>query len=289
MIEPRRGSTPVEVDRRRGTAREVVRDRVAVEEPLEIRLEVPGDGPAGVAVHPVAVTMRTPGHDFELAAGFLFSEGLVGAREEIRTISYCTGPETQEFNVVSVALRPGVPFDPSLLTRNFYTTSSCGVCGKASLDAVEVKGCTPFPPGSGPHLDPTVLRGLPDALRRAQGVFRRTGGLHAAALVAPDGTLEVVREDVGRHNAVDRVVGHALLAGELPRTDALLLVSGRASFEILQKALAAGIPAVAAVGAPSSLAVDLARRFGMTLVGFLNRDGFNVYTGRERVQGWVSE
>jgi FdhD protein len=285
MIVPGRGSVPVEVDRRRGDERRTVRDRVASEEPLEIRLEVPGgDGDGSEPqVHPVAVTMRTPGNDFELAAGFLFSEGIIGSRDDVRTISYCTGPETQEYNVVSVALREGAPFDPTLLNRNFYTTSSCGVCGKASLDAVEVKGCVAFPPVSGPTLVPQVLRGLPDALRAAQGVFRRTGGIHAAALVGSDGSFRVVREDVGRHNAVDRVVGHAFLAGAIPPPEGLLLVSGRASFEILQKALAAGVPAVAAVGAPSSLAVDLARRFGMTLIGFLSERGFNVYTGGERV------
>ncbi len=282
MIVPRRGSEVVEVDRRRGEDRGLVRDRVAVEEPLEIRLEVVGASGAP-AVHPVAVTMRTPGDDFELAAGFLFSEGLIRSRDEIRTISYCTGPETQEYNVVSVALREGVSFDPALLNRNFYTTSSCGVCGKASLDAVEVKGCVPFPAGSGVRMEPRVLKQLPQALREGQGVFQRTGGIHAAALVASDGSFRVLREDVGRHNAVDRIVGHVLLAGTVPPEEGLLLVSGRASFEILQKALAAGIPAVAAVGAPSSLAVDLARRFGMTLVGFLSERGFNVYTGMERV------
>jgi FdhD protein len=185
--------------------------------------------------------------------------------------------------VVSVALRAGAAFDPGLLDRNFYTTSSCGVCGKASLEAVEVRGCPIFPADSGPRLDPVVLRGLPDALRKGQELFRHTGGIHAAALVRADGTFVVLREDVGRHNAVDKVVGHQLLEKRLPANDSLLMVSGRTSFEILQKALAAGIPAVAAVGAPSSLAVDLARRFGMTLVGFLREAGFNVYAGGNRI------
>lgn len=282
MITPRKGSASVRIDRFRGGSRSAVRDRVAVEEPMEIRLERPGTG-GEAEVHQVAVTMRTPGDDFELAVGFLFSEGLLAGREDVAAVTYCTGPETQEYNVVSVRLRPGAAFDPGLLNRNFYTTSSCGVCGKASLEAVEVRGCPIFPEGSGPELRPAVLRTLPDRLRERQGVFDRTGGLHAAALVAPDGTLEVVREDVGRHNAVDKVVGHELLEDRLPTEGRLLLVSGRASFEILQKALAAGIPAVAAVGAPSSLAVDLARRFGMTLVGFLGADGYNVYAGQARV------
>lgn len=282
MIVPRRGSVRVRVERRRDGSRRTVRDRVAAEEPMEIRLEVAGSG-GRTATHQVAVTMRTPGDDFELAAGFLFSEGLVGDRDDVAGLSYCTGPQTQEYNVVSVALRPGAPFDPELLNRNFYTTSSCGVCGKASLEAVEVRGCAIFPEGSGPLLIPGVLRGLPDALREAQGVFRRTGGIHAAALVDADGAFHVVREDVGRHNAVDKAVGHFLLEGRLPARDMLLLVSGRTSFEILQKALAAGVPAVAAVGAPSSLAVELADRFNMTLMGFLGNKGFNVYAGGERV------
>jgi FdhD protein len=282
MITPRRGSAAVRVDRVRGGSRSAVKDRVAVEEPMEIRMDLPGpDGQ--VATHQVAVTMRTPGDDFELAVGFLFSEGLLEGRGDVASVTYCTGPETQEYNVVSVRLRPGASFDPALLNRNFYTTSSCGVCGKASLEAVEVRGCPVFPEGSGPTLDPEILRTLPDRLREKQGVFDRTGGLHAAALVDPEGTLQVVREDVGRHNAVDKVVGHELLEGRLPAEDRLLLVSGRASFEILQKALTAGIPTVAAVGAPSSLAVDLARQFGMTLVGFLGPSGYNVYAGSERI------
>jgi FdhD protein len=283
VISPRRGSTTVQVDRLRDGSRRSLRDRVAVEEPLEVRIERPD--PAGrLITHQVAVTMRTPGDDFELAAGFLHGEGLIRDRRDVRTIRYCSGPEPQEYNLVSVELAPGVSFDPALLDRNFYTTSSCGVCGKASLDAVEVRGCSRFDPGDGARFASGVLTGLPDALREHQGVFQRTGGIHAAALALPDGTLDVVREDVGRHNAVDKVVGHELLGGRLPAADrGLLLVSGRASFEILQKALAAGICTVAAVGAPSSLAVELAGRFGMTLLGFLGPGGFNVYTGSQRV------
>jgi FdhD protein len=284
MIAPRRGSAPVRVERLREGARSEVRDRVAVEEPMEIR--VVEKTPRGAArTHRVAVTMRTPGDDFELAVGFLFAEGLLGGRDEVGTVSYCAGPERAEYNVVSVELRPGVQVDPSLLNRNFYTTSSCGVCGKASLDAVEVRGCRAFTADSGPRLSSEVLRGLPAALREGQGVFDRTGGIHAAALVEGDGRLRVLREDVGRHNAVDKALGHELLAGRIPAGDVLLLVSGRASFEILQKALAAGVAAVAAVGAPSSLAVELAGQFGMTLVGFLREDGFNVYSGGDRLEG----
>ncbi|MFW5904671.1 MAG: formate dehydrogenase accessory sulfurtransferase FdhD [bacterium] len=282
MIQPSRESATVRIRRVRGDGLRELRDRVAVEEPMEIRLEVPP--PHEVAgTHQVAVTMRTPGHDFELAAGFLFCEGLLEGKEDLRILTYCTEPKAQEYNVVSARLAPGVAFDPGLLDRNFYTTSSCGVCGKASLEAVEVRGCPVFPEGSGPSWQPDRLRALPAALRHRQGTFRRTGGLHGAALARSDGTLAVVREDGGRHNAVDKVVGHLLLGDALPAEEGLLVVSGRASFEILQKALAAGIPGVAAVGAPSSLAVDLARRFNMTLVGFLDAEGFNVYAGGERV------
>jgi FdhD protein len=282
VLVPGRPSARIQVERRRGGPSRTVQDRVAVEEPMEIRLRTQTPGEAA-QTHQVAVTMRTPGDDFELAAGFLFSEGLVGGREDIHRLTYCTGPETQEYNVVEVSLRSGAEFDPSLLNRNFYTTSSCGVCGKASLEAVEVRGCPVFPDQVGPRVPADVLVRLPDTLREGQGTFQRTGGLHAAALVDGDGTFRILREDVGRHNAVDKVVGHELLEGRVPAEEALLLVSGRASFEILQKALAAGIPMVAAVGAPSSLAVDLARQFGMTLVGFLHADGFNVYAGGQRV------
>ena len=284
MLAPRRETSRVpRIRYRRGVPERPDRDLAATEEPMEVRVAHPRDG--GVDTRSVSVTMRTPGDDFELAAGFLFSEGLIGRRRDIRTITYCTGPETQEYNVVSVALRPGVTFDQALLDRNFYTTSSCGVCGKASLEAVEVRGCPVFPEGSGPVWAPGMLKGLPAALREGQGVFQRTGGIHAAALVRPDGSFVSLREDVGRHNAVDKVVGHQLLEGGIPADGTLLMVSGRTSFEILQKALTAGVPGVAAVGAPSSLAVDLAREFGMTLVGFLRDDGFNVYAGGGRVEG----
>jgi FdhD protein len=257
-------------------------DLVAAEEPLEIRV-VHVDQGRSVST-PVAVTMRTPGHDFDLAAGFLFTEGIIHGPETVARIGYCTdGPADQENNVVNVYLRPDAAFDPALVSRNFYMTSSCGVCGKASLDTLRVQGCRPV--ASGPlTVDAATLCRLFDELRRPQAVFEATGGLHAAGLFDATGSLLVLREDVGRHNAVDKVIGHRLLAGDLPLSDAVLVVSGRTSFEIMQKAAMAGVPLVAAVGAPSSLAVETALEFGMTLVGFLRPDRFNVYTGPQRIQ-----
>ena len=251
------------------------RDSIATEEPLEIRAAGPGQEPVSVAV-----TMRTPGADMELAAGFLFTEGLVGSREEISTIRYCgpEGPEEQWYNVVTVHLRR--PFDAGRFQRNFYATSSCGVCGKASIDQIEVR-CPPLEPG--PAVGRSVVAGLPDTARAAQDVFEATGGLHAAALFSAGGALAVLREDVGRHNAMDKVVGHELLAGRLPASEAIVLVSGRASFELVQKAAVAGIPVLCAVSAPSTLAVEAARRLGLTLVGFLRGSRFNVYAHPERI------
>ncbi len=277
MITPRRSSARLGIARIRGDERRDVRDVVAVEEPMEIRLSVPGSGE-----HRVAVTMRTPGDDFELAAGFLHGEGLVTRRSDVVDLRYCTDVEPQEYNIVTVSLASTAPFDPASLDRNFYTTSSCGVCGKASLEAVEIRGCAPLPPGR-PAVAGSIVRRLPEVLRERQRVFERTGGLHAAGLFRPDGELVSIREDVGRHNAVDKVVGEAFLDGRLPLADHVLAVSGRASFEIMQKALAAGIPVLVAVGAPSSLAVDVAREFGMTLVGFTKPDGYNVYAGEDRL------
>jgi FdhD protein len=253
-------------------------DYLATEEPLEIRLVVGG------ARATVAVTMRTPGADFELAAGFLYGEGVISGRADIGRISYCTDPgidAEQQYNIVNVRLMAAALPDLHSLDRHFMTSSACGVCGKASLDALELRGCPVVP--AGPALDPAVLPRLPDALRERQGLFESTGGLHAAGLFTPDGQLVALREDVGRHNAVDKLVGWAVMDGRLPLHDHLLMVSGRSSYEILQKALAAGIPVVCAVSAPSSLAVDLARRFGMTLVGFLRGERFNVYAGEERL------
>ncbi len=232
-------------------------------------------------VHALAVTMRTPGDDFDLVAGFLHGEGVVSGREQLTELTYCRGGEAQQYNIVEARLAAGVAPDLERLKRNFYTTSSCGVCGKASLDAVEVLACDPLP--QGPALDGAVLHALPDRLREAQKVFDRTGGLHAAGLFSFAGEPLIVREDVGRHNAVDKTLGRALLEGHLPARDHVLVVSGRASFELVQKAVVAGVPAMVAVGAPSSLAVDLARRFGMTLVGFARDRGFNVYAGEERL------
>jgi FdhD protein len=258
-------------------------DSVAAEEPLEIRV-VRQDGDEAVTTS-ISITMRTPGEDFELAAGFLFTEGLVDGAEAVERISYCVDEFVdQQYNVVSVYLRPGVSLDPTRFARNFYTTSSCGVCGKASLEALRTQGCRPV--GSTDMVVAAgTLCGLPAALRGSQAVFQQTGGLHAAGLFDDRGRFMLLREDVGRHNAVDKVVGERLLAGAMPLGDSILLVSGRASFEIMQKAAMAGIPVVAAVGAPSSLAVETAQEFGMTLVGFLRPDGFNVYTGAERIAG----
>ena len=249
-------------------------DRLATEEPMEIRVDEPGG-----EQRTLAVTMRTPGHDFELAAGFLFTEGLIDPGD-LRGVRYCDVPrEEQHYNVVTVAV--GRPL-PDLAARAFYTTSSCGVCGKASLEALDVQ-CAPVAPG--PEVAPEVLTALPEELRRVQRVFDRTGGLHAAALFDAGGKLLSSREDVGRHNAVDKVIGAELLAGRLPLSERILLVSGRASFEIVQKAARAGIPIICAVSAPSSLAVDTARRFGMTLAGFLRDERFNVYAGPQRIAG----
>jgi FdhD protein len=265
----RTGIVAIEGGRRRQR-----RDRLATEEPMEIRVDEPGADQRNVAV-----TMRTPGHDFDLAAGFLFTEGLIDGGHEVRGIRYCAVPrEEQHYNVVSVGVtRRLTDFE---LQRNFYATSSCGICGKASLEAIETR-CAPV--AEGPVVDAAVLLRLPDELRRAQSVFDSTGGLHAAALFDVDGRVMVVREDVGRHNAVDKVIGSELLAGRVPLSDRIMLVSGRAGFEILQKAARAGVPIVCAVSAPSSLAVDTARRFGMTLAGFLRDERFNVYSHPERI------
>jgi len=232
----------------------------------------------------VAVTMRTPGNDFDLAAGFLHGEGVIGSRDDIEHITYCVDPDidaAQQYNIVNFTLRGNLAPDLAPLERHFYTTSACGVCGKASLDTLRVRSCPVIQPG--PEIPAEVLYSLPGKLGEAQDVFQKTGGLHAAALFDTTGQPIQVREDVGRHNALDKLIGWALLQGKLPLSDSILLVSGRSSFEILQKALAAGIPIVCAISAPSSLAVDLAREFGITLVGFLRGERCNVYTSPERV------
>ena len=280
MISPGKGLLRVQISRLADGRLVERKDVVTVEEPLEIRVEFTRNGVRETSA--VSVTMRTPGNDFELAAGFLYGEGLLGRREDLAEISYCQGDEPQAYNIVVVRLRPGVFFDPDSLSRNFYMSSSCGVCGKASLEAVEVRGCERLP-DEGLSLDPAILSGLPEKLRAEQGLFDRTGGIHAAGRFDEAGELISVREDVGRHNAVDKIVGEAFLAGDLPLGRTILAVSGRTSFEIMQKALAAGIPLVVAVGAPSSLAVDLAKRFNMSLLGFTRSEGFNVYAGSDRI------
>jgi len=256
-----------------GARREL--DSLAAEEPLELRV----DG------KPISVTMRTPGHDMELAHGFLLTEGVLGAANEVSSARYCDSVDDRgrnTYNVLDVALAPGVEPPDVGLERNFYTTSSCGVCGKASLDAVRLK--TRFSPATDAvSVTPATLSGLPDTLRAAQKLFDSTGGLHAAGLFEPDGELLVAREDVGRHNAVDKVLGWALLAGRIPAAGTVLMVSGRASFELAQKAVMAGVPVLAAVSAPSSLAVELAADAGLTLIGFLRGQTMNVYTGTQRI------
>jgi FdhD protein len=254
-------------------------DTLVAEEPLEIRLNG----------KPLAITMRTPGDDFALAAGFLVSEGVFGRADEVQNIVYCAGATvdgSNTYNVVDVRTAPGVVLPDITLERNVYTTSSCGLCGKASLDAVRTTARWAIDDGADTppvRLEPALLAGLPDRLREAQRVFDRTGGLHAAALFTEDGEMLDVREDVGRHNAVDKLVGRALQRGDLPLSRTILLVSGRASFELAQKAVMAGIPVLAAVSAPSSLAVDLAAETGLTLVGFLRGPSMNVYAGEHRI------
>ncbi len=249
-------------------------ETLVVEEPLEIRVN-------GAAV---TVTMRTPGADFELAQGFLLTEGIIAGRDDVLTIRYCGGAVggANTYNVLDVTLAAGVPAPTLDVTRNFYTTSSCGVCGKASLDAVRLIGR--FAPGADPAtVAAATLQAMPTQLRSAQKVFDSTGGLHAAALFGADGTMLAVREDVGRHNAVDKVIGWALEHRRVPLAGSVLLVSGRASFELTQKAVLAGIPVLAAVSAPSSLAVSLAEESGITLVAFLREDSMNVYTRADRI------
>lgn len=247
-------------------------DTLVVEEPLEIRLN-------GT---PLAVTMRTPGDDFELAAGFLVSEGVIAGPDDLATIRHCTGAPADSDNIVDVTLAPGVPAPVETLSRHTVTTSACGLCGKSSLDAVRTT--TRFDVSADPATIavPTMLA-LPERLRAAQRVFDRTGGLHAAGLFTPAGETRWVREDVGRHNAVDKVVGHAALRGGLPLAGSVLVVSGRASFELVQKSVMAGIPAMAAVSAPSTLAVHLAEEAGLTLAGFVRGATMNVYTAPHRL------
>ena len=250
------------------------KDTLAVEEPLEIRVAWKDGGKKRVEA--IAVTMRTPGHDFDLVAGFLHGEGIVSQAGDLTELTYCRGDEQQQYNIVEARLTPGVEFDLERLRRNVFTSSSCGVCGKASLEAVEAVGCALLTDSF--RISGELIPQLPDFLMEGQGVFARTGGLHAAGLFDTNGKAGALREDVGRHNAVDKVLGHTVLQKGMPVSDRVLVVSGRSSFEIVQKAVMARVPMIVAVGAPSSLAVDLATRFGQTRGG-----GFNVYTGSERV------
>jgi FdhD protein len=260
-------------------------DTLATEAPLEIRLRIE---PAGekAQVHPLAVTMRTPGADGELALGFLYSEGVLESREDVVAIDHPRPPGPRIApqgggGIVELTLRPGLVPPLEGLERHFYTTSACGLCGKASLEALLMRRAPRLP--TGPRIEPTVLYRLPEVLRGAQGLFQSTGGLHAAALFTHDGALLAAREDVGRHNALDKLIGWALDEGLLPLHEHLILVSGRTSYELVQKALLAEVPVLAAVSAPSSLAVATAREHGMTLVGFLREQRLNVYSGGERL------
>ena len=262
-----------------GESRALRSDAVTTEEPLELRL-VAANGERQA----LAITMRTPGNDFEMAAGFLYGEGLIESRDEIGTISYCTDPDVdpeQHYNIVNVHLRHQSLPPLKTLERHFYTTSACGVCGKANLEALQQRGQRVIE--SDLVVPRSVLTKLPDALRVAQSQFDATGGLHAAALFTADGQLLAAREDVGRHNAVDKLVGWALLEGRLPLADHIVLVSGRASFELCQKVSRAGAPIMCAISAPSSLAIETARTFGMTLVGFLRGKRFNIYAHAGRI------
>jgi FdhD protein len=280
----RQSSRRIEVRRFRGgdLSSAPAPDLVATEEPFEIRLGYSRkDGSR--AEEPVSVTMRTPGHDEDLAVGFLFTEGIIRARDDVQGV-VARGQRAADglINVVRVELNAGVPVDFKRLERNFYMTSSCGVCGKASIDAVAVQGrydlgAVDF------KMSGEALGGLPEALKTQQAVFEQTGGLHASGLFDGAGKIVALREDVGRHNALDKLIGQALLRGEVPLQRNGVIVSGRASFELMQKAKMAGCPLVAAVGAPSSLAVELAREFGITLVGFLKSDRFNVYSRPDRI------
>ncbi|WP_328530972.1 formate dehydrogenase accessory sulfurtransferase FdhD [Nocardioides sp. NBC_00368] len=251
-------------------------DKLAAEEPMEIR----------VNGRPLTVTMRTPGGDFDLAVGFLVSEGVVHSADDVASVRYCAGATADggnTYNVVDVGLATHVPPPDASLERSFYTTSSCGLCGKASLEAVRTSSAWSVAEDT-LRVTPELLATLPERLREAQRVFDSTGGLHAAGLFDAEGNLLCVREDVGRHNAVDKVIGHALREGLVPLRSSMLMVSGRASFELVQKAVMAGIPLLAAVSAPSSLAVDLADDNGLTLVGFLRGSSMNIYAGTDRIE-----
>jgi FdhD protein len=274
LAPPTRHVTTTRIVAVRGSELEFRGDRVVGEEPLEIRAAGPGQEPVAVAI-----TMRTPGHEAELAIGFLRTEGLIDGGEVLRTTAGDPAAMSQPDDQLTVHLSR--PFDASQVAeRHFVATASCGICGKASLDEVEIRS-DPIP--DGPVIARSVILALPDLLRAAQRAFEETGGLHAAALFTPTGELIAIREDVGRHNALDKLVGSQVVAKAMPLHDRILMVSGRVSFEIVQKAAVAGIPIICAVSAPSDLAVESADRLGLTLVGFLRGDGFNVYAHDERI------
>jgi FdhD protein len=267
--------------RRVGAGEGVADDVVATEEPLEIRLGYFVGGEH--REQSISVTMRTPGKDLELAVGFLYTEGIIRSADDVASVGPCGPPAADGLvNVVRVEIASGVAVDLDRLERHFYTSSSCGVCGKSSLEAVKVQSRFDLAPVEF-RVGHAALGGLPAALRARQDVFEQTGGLHASGLFDRDGLIRLVREDVGRHNALDKLIGNRLMEGALPLTGYGLVVSGRASFELMQKAMMAGCPLLAAVGAPSSLAVQLADEFGITLVGFLKQDRFNIYTRPDRI------
>jgi FdhD protein len=276
-------SLAIQVDKISGDSAKSQADHVAVEEPLEIRLGY--KTPEGRTAQSVSITMRTPGDDAELACGFLYSESIIHSANDIAQVAHCgpAAPDSGNHNIIRVDLGSHVTVDLGRLQRHFYTTSSCGVCGKSSLDALRVTGAKPLD-GNHTLFSREVLTKMPAALREHQQTFDQTGGLHAAAAFDSRGEILVVREDVGRHNAVDKVIGTLLADDKLPASDLGLMVSGRASFELMQKALMAGMPLLAAVGAPSSLAVSLAQEFNVSLVGFLRGDTFNIYSAGERIR-----
>jgi len=275
-------SHAVDISKVSDSQQQALTDHVAIEEPLEIRLGF--STPEGRVSRSISITMRTPGHDDELAAGFLFTESIVQQASDIVSIDPCgsPAPDSGHHNVIRVELSPTVEVDLGRLQRHFYTTSSCGVCGKASLDALRIVGVEPMN-ADGPKFANHALISVPENLRTQQNTFDKTGGLHAAAIFDVDGNLVATMEDIGRHNAVDKVVGALLLGDKLPAGDHGLMVSGRASFELMQKAAVAGIPLLAAVSAPSSLAVQVAQEFNMTLIGFLRGNTFNIYAGAQRI------
>ncbi len=275
-------SLAIDISKVSGDQRVSKADSVAVEEPLEIQLS--SDSAEGAAAKSVSITMRTPGDDAELAVGFLTTEGIIHSGDQVESVEHCgtSADDSGLRNIIRVTCKPDVDIDLDRLQRHFYTTSSCGVCGKASLEALRVSGQKSLADKTVTFLR-TVIVGMPDKLSAKQQVFTKTGGLHAAAVFNRAGEILCVKEDVGRHNAVDKVVGSLLLEGKLPANELGLIVSGRASFELMQKALVAGIPLLAAVSAPSSLAVQMAQDFDMTLIGFLRQDKFNIYAGEQRV------